>query len=86
MPRISSFYGIFIYMYYRHHAPPHFHAIYGDHEATIAIATAEVLDGALPQRARNLVTEWVKAHRDELERSWELARANEPLPVIAGLD
>jgi Domain of unknown function (DUF4160) len=28
MPRISSFYGILIYMYYNGHAPPHFHAEY----------------------------------------------------------
>jgi Domain of unknown function (DUF4160) len=27
MPRISQFYGIAIYMYYRDHAPPHVHAI-----------------------------------------------------------
>jgi len=25
-------------MYYRDHAPPHFHAIYGEHEATIVIS------------------------------------------------
>jgi hypothetical protein len=30
MPEISRFLGIVIAMYYRDHAPPHFHAIYGD--------------------------------------------------------
>lgn len=29
-------------MYYRDHAPPHFHAVYGDLEVTIAIDTGEV--------------------------------------------
>ena len=29
MPRIAEFYGIAIYTYFRDHAPPHFHAIYG---------------------------------------------------------
>ena len=48
MPRISAFYGIAIYMYYRDHAPPHFHAIYGEYEATVAIETAELLEGQLP--------------------------------------
>lgn len=86
MPRISSFYGILIYMYYRDHAPPHFHAIYGEHEATVAIETAEVLDGQLPRRARTLVLEWAVAHRDELGHSWELARAGRPLPTIEGLE
>ena len=42
MPRISHFYGIAVYMYYRDHAPPHFHAIYGEHEAEIEIGTASV--------------------------------------------
>ncbi len=86
MPRISAFYGIAIYMYYRDHAPPHFHAIYGDFEAAMAIETAEVLEGRLPPRARSLVSEWATAHRDELRRAWELARASQPLPAIPGLE
>ena len=36
MPRISFFYGIAIYMYFRDHAPPHFHAQYAGEEAVIA--------------------------------------------------
>ncbi len=86
MPRISAFYGIAIYMYYRDHAPPHFHAIYGDFEAVVVIETAEVLDGRLPRRARSLVSEWAAAHRDDLWRAWELARAGQPLPAIPGLE
>jgi len=30
MPRISEFFGIYIYMYYRDHMPPHLHAIYAE--------------------------------------------------------
>jgi len=86
LPRISAFYGIAIYMYYRDHAPPHFHVIYGESEAAVAIETAEVLKGRLPQRARSLVSEWASAHRDELRQAWQLARANQPLPAIAGLE
>jgi len=37
MLRLSYFYGIAIYMYYRDHSPPHFHAIYGSDEAEVAI-------------------------------------------------
>lgn len=37
MPRISAFYGILIYMYYKEHNPPHFHAHYGEHKAEIGI-------------------------------------------------
>ena len=45
MPRLSLFYGIAIYMYYRDHAPPHFHAIYGEKEAVFEIATGNVVAG-----------------------------------------
>lgn len=54
MPRISNFYGIAIYMYYRDHLPSHFHAIYGEFEAEIDIASADVLDGKLPRRSLSL--------------------------------
>ena len=51
MPRISEFFGIVIAMYYNDHAPPHFHAIYGEYEAKIAIDIFKTLDGKLPRRA-----------------------------------
>jgi hypothetical protein len=86
LPRISTFYGIAIYMYYRDHAPPHFHAIYGEFEATVSIATGDLLEGRLPRRARSLVSEWAATHQDELQNLWELARDSQPLPAIEGLE
>jgi hypothetical protein len=50
VPRISAFYGIVITMYYRDHEPPHFHALYGEHQAQIVIATLGPLSGELPPR------------------------------------
>jgi hypothetical protein len=43
IPRISQFYGIAVYMYYRDHAPPHFHAIHAEYEAEVDIATEGTL-------------------------------------------
>jgi len=37
MPRISYFFGLSVYMFYSDHAPPHFHAIYGEYGAEIAV-------------------------------------------------
>jgi hypothetical protein len=37
MPEISPFLGIVIAMFYSDHSPTHFHARYGEHEATIRI-------------------------------------------------
>lgn len=43
MPTISRFYGILIQMYFADHPPPHFHALYAEFEALIAIRTFEVI-------------------------------------------
>jgi hypothetical protein len=82
MPRISHFYGIAVYMYYRDHAPPHFHAIYGEDEAAYEITTAAEIIGKLPRRARTLVEEWAALHRSELAVDWDLATSGLPLNPI----
>ena len=86
MPRIAEFYGIVIYMYYRDHGVPHFHAIYAEQEAVISIHGLRLLEGRLSRRALTLVRTWGRLHREELERDWELARANRPLRRIAPLE
>ncbi len=86
MPRISKYYGIAIYMYYQDHAPPHFHAIYGEHEAVFEIATAKVAEGALPNRATKLVRTWARLHREELQENWDREQAGEALQQIEPLD
>ena len=37
MPELCRFFGIIIRMYYNDHAPPHFHAVYGEDEVLIEI-------------------------------------------------
>ena len=58
MPTISQFFGIVIQMFWREHAPPHFHAMCGEFEALIDIRTLEAIAGSLPRRALNLTIEW----------------------------
>ena len=82
VPRISSFYGIDIEMYFGDHAPPHFHARYAGDEALIVIATGEIYAGTLPGRALRLVREWLLEHRIELERNFDRGVALEPLQTI----
>jgi hypothetical protein len=85
MPRVSSFYGIVIYMYRPDHPPPHFHAQYGEHLAQVAMDSLEVISGSLPPRALRLTREWAGLHADELRANWKLAQALEPLVSIAPL-
>jgi hypothetical protein len=88
MPRISSFYGITIWMYYdeiQHGGRPHFHVRYGDAEASVDIERTIVIAGGLPPRAWRLVAEWGALHRTELRKNWERARTHQPLFRIAPL-
>ena len=66
MPTISTFYGILIQMFWKDHAPPHFHALYAEDEALIDIRTLDVIEGQLTRRALALVLEWAQEHRAEL--------------------
>lgn len=79
MPRISAFFGITIYMYFRDHAPPHFHAFYGDDEAQIEIESGRILKGKVPARAYGLIMEWLVLRRPDLRRAWE--QASRPVPI-----
>jgi len=72
-------------MYYREHMPPHFHAIYAEHEAEVELYGLTLLSGSLPPRVRGLVVEWAATHRDELRQVWEQAVAHQPLSRIAPL-
>ena len=85
MPEVSRFLGIVIRMYYRDHAPPHFHATYGDYEITVEIETG-VFAGRFPRRALAAVLEWFREHQDELRENWERARSEVPLEKIEPLE
>jgi hypothetical protein len=86
MPTISAFYGILIQMYWDEHAPPHFHALYAEHEALIDIRTLAVMRGSLPQRALALVQEWATPHRNELMENWRLCETKQPPRKILPLE
>lgn len=77
MPVISVFYGIVIQMFWSDHAPPHFHALYAEHEVLIDIQTLEVMKGSMPRRALAMVLEWAQEHRSELLEDWELCSRNQ---------
>jgi hypothetical protein len=48
MPELCRFLGIVITMYYKDHAPPHFHAKYGEYLMTVEIETG-VVNGQFPK-------------------------------------
>jgi Domain of unknown function (DUF4160) len=84
IPTASTFYGILIQIYWQDH-PPHFHVLYGDHEALIDIRTLDVIAGGVPRRALALVLEWAHEHQTELMEDWELCARRERPRKIAPL-
>jgi len=85
MPELSRFLGVVICMYYREHAPPHFHADYGEFEITVDIHTG-IVAGKFPRRALHLVLEWYSLHKAELAENWSLAQTKNPLEAIQPLE
>jgi hypothetical protein len=86
VPTLSVFFGIVIRMYYDDHTPPHFHAIYGEQEAKVAIDTQQVIKGRVPLRALRLVLDWAEIHQYELRDNSIKAQAHVPLDPIAPLE
>lgn len=81
MPVVSRFLGITIALYWGDHAPPHFHAKYGEYEIRVAIHDGTI-EGRFPRHALQLVLEWYSLHQAELLAGWERCRLNEnPLPI-----
>ncbi len=85
MPEICRFYGIIIRMYHPDHPPPHFHAIYAEHEALIEIEPIRIYQGNLPPRAKSLVFEWAAIHQQILLANWNALRAGQSPRKIAPL-
>jgi len=82
MPVVSRFFGILIRMFFNEHAPPHFHAEYGEFRATINIRTLMVEEGRLPRRALELVLDWAELHQEALMENWDRCREHQqPTPI-----
>jgi hypothetical protein len=86
LPTISFFYGILIQMFWQEHAPPHFHALYGEFEALIDIQTLEVIRGGLPRRALAIVQEWGNMYQIELMEDWTLCQIRQSPKKIPPLE
>ncbi len=86
MPEICRFLGIAIYMYWDDHAPPHFHAIYGKHEAKVLISPVSLLVGRLPPRVLALIVEWASSHEAELLANWARCQRRQPPVRIPPLE
>ena len=70
MPRLVCIDGVDIYMYFKDHAPPHVHGIYGDDEALVTIRDGGVYAGSLPANKLAVVSGYVLANTETLLARW----------------
>ena len=85
MPVLSRFYGLIVYMNYREHNPPHFHARYQGFEVSIEIESG-IVKGHMPSRALKLLFEWMDIYKEELLENWKLAQQMKALKEIKPLN
>ena len=72
-------------MYWKDHAPPHFHAKYGDDEIVVEIENGHII-GNMSKRAVKLIQEWRELHKEELLKDWKLAEQKKALSAINPLE
>jgi hypothetical protein len=86
MPQISSFRGIRVTMYHKDHPPPHFHVRYAGQKAIITIDSPKIWAGSIPPTQFNLIKDWAIENQKILRKNWNLARQQQPLEQIPGIN
>ena len=83
MPEISRFYGIVIKMFFKpkEHEPSHIHALYGEYVGIFNIRTMQMEQGDLPQRAQEMIIDWMKLYNKELLTMWDSQVINKLPPL-----
>ncbi len=84
MPEITRFYGIVIKMFFKpkEHEPSHIHALYGEYIGEFNIQTLEMIQGDLPKKAQELVTEWLAKYQQELQKMWDSQDIKKLPPLV----
>ena len=71
MPTFFTIAGVRICLYFNDHNPPHFHALFAEYEALIAIKSAKILEGNLPKKKLKIVKEFAKKNKVLLLEIWD---------------
>lgn len=77
MPRIASFDGLVVKIFFNDHPPPHIHVYagragsHGVQMARVSIDTGNVIDGRLAPAKVVKVKRWCKRNRETLRADWQ---------------
>ncbi len=56
--------------------------LYGEYMGEFNVRTMEMIQGDLPKRAQELVTEWMKKHQEELQKMWDSQKIEKLPPLL----
>ena len=55
MPTFYTIDGVKIQLYFKDHAPPHFHAVIAEYELQVDITNLSILEGELPKNKQKKI-------------------------------
>jgi len=67
-----------IKMFFDDHAPPYFHAEYGEYELIVTISPIKIIKGDAPKQLKSMVLECTALHQEELLKDWGRCKNMEP--------
>lgn len=65
----------------KEHEPAHIHAIYNEYVGVFDIQTLEMIDGDLPNKAQELVKEWLNTNKVSLVEMWRSQKISKLQPL-----
>ena len=83
MPTVAIVDGVKIRFYPTEHPPPHFHAVFAEFTAHVAIDPAGILRGSLPPNKVGLVLSWASQRQSEPLMAWNAMAAGKKPGKIA---
>lgn len=70
MPLIATVAGVKIYMYFKDHNPPHFHAKEGGQEEVFDFDGSSMRGGISPKKS-NKISKWAQENQGFLKKQWD---------------
>ncbi|MGH8901794.1 MAG: DUF4160 domain-containing protein [Egibacteraceae bacterium] len=78
MPRWADLAGHTLWFYYQEERQRPHGAVRGEHRATVALDTGEVLAGYLPPKLHRAIRHFLAEHRGQAYAAWEATPRAEP--------
>lgn len=70
MPTFFTISGVKIQLFFKDHAPPHFHTAIAGYRAIGRIENSEILEGEIPKNKKKEILTWAEENRHLLMEIW----------------